>query len=199
MPIERTTVPLSSLGCGGGSRMLVERALLAVPGVLKAYVNPVTEMAYVEYDSTQCGEPQIRAAAGRTGFGEREPIQKPAAAERTTEPRSLQVGGFALTAGVWLAAAFALSALVRPLWLGLSGGGSVWALLVPGLDPWRWWSLPVGLAAALVYGLAGGWLFATLYNTLARRRPGRGFLRRPPAGHEAPNGRTGAFRAKGMI
>lgn len=199
MPVQHTTVPLNSLGCGGGSRTLVERALLAVPGVLKAYVNPVTEMAYVEYDPAQCGEPQIRAAVVRTGFGEREPIRKPAAAERTAEPRSLQVGGFALTAGVWLAVAFALSALVRPLWPGLSGAGSVWALVVPGLDPWRWWSLPLGLAGAFVYGLAGGWLFARLYNTLARRRPGRGSLRRPPAGHEAPNGRTGAFRPKGMI
>lgn len=197
MPIQRTTIPLSPLGCGGSGRTLVERALLAVPGVLQAYVNPVTEMAYVEYDSTQCAEPQIRAAAGRTGYGEREPIPRQAAQERKTEAPRLQICGFSLMAGVWLSAAFTLSALLRPLWPGLSGGGSVWALLVPGLDPWRWWSLPVGLAAVFVYGVAGGWLFATLCNTLARRRPGRGSLHRPSPGYDAQNRRAGASRPGG--
>lgn len=194
MPIQRATVPLSPLGCGGGSRTLVERGLLAVPGVLRAYVNPVTEMAYVEYDSTQCGETEIRAAVGRTGFGEREPIPERMTPERGIEGPSLQVRGFTLTAGVLVAGAFALSALVRPFWPKFTGAQSVWALLVPGLDPWRWWSLPVGLAAAFVYGLAGGWLFATLYNTLARRRPGRGPLGRAPARYHAKSDQAGASR-----
>ena len=45
----RVTLPIAGLTCGGGGALSVERALQALPGVIRAYVNPATEMAYVEY------------------------------------------------------------------------------------------------------------------------------------------------------
>jgi YHS domain-containing protein/copper chaperone CopZ len=48
---ERVTLPIFGLGCGGGGSITVERQLLRTPGVLWAYVNPATEMAYIRYHS----------------------------------------------------------------------------------------------------------------------------------------------------
>lgn len=48
---ERVTLPILGLGCGGGGSSTIERQLLRTPGVLWAYVNPATEMAYIEYHS----------------------------------------------------------------------------------------------------------------------------------------------------
>jgi len=36
--------------------------LQEVPGVLRAYVNPVTEAAYVEYDADHCSEADLERA-----------------------------------------------------------------------------------------------------------------------------------------
>lgn len=48
----RVTLPIIGFACGGGA-LTVERVLERQPGVLRAYVNPATEMAYVEYDGSQ--------------------------------------------------------------------------------------------------------------------------------------------------
>ena len=48
--LRRVTVPIYGLACGGGGALIAEHALARVPGVRRAYVNPLTEMAYVEYD-----------------------------------------------------------------------------------------------------------------------------------------------------
>ncbi len=45
----RATLPISGLICGGGGALTLERAIQALPGVIRVYVNPATEMAYVEY------------------------------------------------------------------------------------------------------------------------------------------------------
>lgn len=50
MTTMRTALPLSFRVCGGGDCLGVERVLRRTPGVQDAYVNPATEMAYVEYD-----------------------------------------------------------------------------------------------------------------------------------------------------
>ena len=41
----------------------IERALRRVPGVLDAYVNPVTELAYVDYDPAVSAQGQSSAQA----------------------------------------------------------------------------------------------------------------------------------------
>jgi copper chaperone CopZ len=50
MKTQHMTVPLDDLSCGGGGVLIIERALARTPGVRYVYVNPATEMAYVEYD-----------------------------------------------------------------------------------------------------------------------------------------------------
>jgi copper chaperone CopZ len=45
----------------------VEKALRDVPGVMRAYVNPATEAAYVEYDADRCSEADIEGAVASAG------------------------------------------------------------------------------------------------------------------------------------
>jgi copper chaperone CopZ len=73
---QRITLPIVGLGCGGGGSLTVERALAKLPGVVRVYVNPVTEMAYVEYDPAQAAPNQFTAAIERTGFGAGQPCPR---------------------------------------------------------------------------------------------------------------------------
>ncbi len=50
MKNQRITLPVFDLSCGGGGVLIIERALARTPGVVYVYVNPATEMAYIEYD-----------------------------------------------------------------------------------------------------------------------------------------------------
>ena len=43
----RVTLPLADLMRGGGDATTLERSLGEIPGVVHAYVNPSTEMAYI--------------------------------------------------------------------------------------------------------------------------------------------------------
>lgn len=65
---ERLTFAINGLACGGGGSLSAERALAKVPGVLVVYVNPATEMAYVEYDPQLMDTAQLVAAVERTGL-----------------------------------------------------------------------------------------------------------------------------------
>lgn len=67
--LAHTTLPLTDLGCGGGDALAVERELMRVNGVARVYVNPLTEMAYVEYDAALCSRAQLAAALRRAGHG----------------------------------------------------------------------------------------------------------------------------------
>jgi len=58
----RVTLPLANLMRGGGDAITVERALGEVPGVVHAYVNPSTEMAYIEYDPERTGVDSLKRA-----------------------------------------------------------------------------------------------------------------------------------------
>ena len=64
---KTTTVVLDSLKCAGGSAHSIESVLARVPGVLRAYVNPVVEMAFVEFDADRCTEADIAGAASSLG------------------------------------------------------------------------------------------------------------------------------------
>ena len=65
----RVTLPVYGLGCGGGGTLAVERALNKVPGVKRAYVNPLTEMAYIQYDPALTGPERLAAVIEGIGFG----------------------------------------------------------------------------------------------------------------------------------
>ena len=83
MTRKTTTVMLENAECAGGSTYTVEKALREVPGVLRAYVNPATEAAYVEYDADRCNETDLVGAVESVGV---HPL-RPAGARRTAVPR----------------------------------------------------------------------------------------------------------------
>lgn len=54
MDIKRgLQIPVYDLGCGGAGASTVERRLAATEGVVRVYVNPATETAYVDYDPAE--------------------------------------------------------------------------------------------------------------------------------------------------
>ena len=53
-------IPVIGLSLGGCGAEQAERALRAEPGVLYAYVNRATEMAYVRYDPDRIGHRGLR-------------------------------------------------------------------------------------------------------------------------------------------
>ncbi len=72
--LQRTTIPLHRLGCSAAARRRVEKELESLPGVATVYVNPLTEMAYVEYDPARTDPEQCIAAAARSGYLESRPV-----------------------------------------------------------------------------------------------------------------------------
>lgn len=77
----------------------------------------------------------------------------------------------ALAAGLWLPTIYAIC-IGALLLVGLPPGTGMywfWELLLIGVDPSRHWSLALGLLDAFLYGAAGGWAFAAIYNVLAPR------------------------------
>lgn len=68
MATQRITLPIDNLGCGGGGALTVEHALARLPGVARVYVNPATEMAYIEFDPAVTGPRHFIDALTRVGF-----------------------------------------------------------------------------------------------------------------------------------
>ncbi len=67
MPTSRTTLALSSQVCGG-EHLTIERILSDVEGVVAALVNPVSEMAYVEFDPARTDQAALFAVLKDAGF-----------------------------------------------------------------------------------------------------------------------------------
>lgn len=74
MTVRSITVPIEDFGCAGSGALIVERALVKVPGVLRVYVSAATEMAYVQYDADRCTVDALEEAVVRAGFHPGEPI-----------------------------------------------------------------------------------------------------------------------------
>ncbi len=69
MDVERRIqIPVNGLGCGGAGATTVERELAAIDGVLRAYVNPATETAYVDYDPAEVDVETLVRAVERAGY-----------------------------------------------------------------------------------------------------------------------------------
>lgn len=68
MKPQTATVSIVGLGCAGGGAGTVERALADAPGVLKVYVNPATEKAYVTFDPSRIGPEQLATIIRATGY-----------------------------------------------------------------------------------------------------------------------------------
>lgn len=66
MKTHHITLPIEDLRCGGA--LIVERALVRTPGVVRVYVNPATEMAYIEFEPTATDIGHLTAAIESAGF-----------------------------------------------------------------------------------------------------------------------------------
>jgi copper chaperone CopZ len=71
---QRLMIPIHDLGCGGAGATAIERELAASDGVLRAYVNPATETAYVDYDPAETDVLAITRAIERAGHRAGPPI-----------------------------------------------------------------------------------------------------------------------------
>ena len=65
---QRLIFPIYGLACGGSGTVDVERALERLPGVRRAYVNRLTEMAYVQLEGGEVRADQIAATVHDLGF-----------------------------------------------------------------------------------------------------------------------------------
>ena len=69
MDIKRgARIPILGLGCGGSGASAIERELAATDGVVKAYVNPATETAYVDYAPSEADAEALIRAIVRAGY-----------------------------------------------------------------------------------------------------------------------------------
>jgi Cu+-exporting ATPase len=76
MDIERgLRIPVLGLGCGGAGATTIERELAATDGVIRVYVNPATEMAYVDYDVSATDPWTLARAVERAGYQAGRPVE----------------------------------------------------------------------------------------------------------------------------
>lgn len=68
MAIEKVTAAIHGLTCGGGGALTLERALGGIPGVVRVYVSPATEVAYIEYDPGQVAWKDLEAVVRACGL-----------------------------------------------------------------------------------------------------------------------------------
>ena len=68
-------IPVLDLGCGGAGVQTVERELAATDGVVRVYVNPATETAYVDYDPAETDALALVRAVERAGFKAGHPVE----------------------------------------------------------------------------------------------------------------------------
>ena len=76
MDIKRgLQIPVYDLGCGGSGPSNVERVLAATNGVVRAYVNRLSETAHVDYDPAEVGPADMVRVIARAGYQPGRPIE----------------------------------------------------------------------------------------------------------------------------
>ena len=61
-------IPIEDLGCAASDAPVLERFLARTPGVVAVYVNPVTDIAYVEYDPARTDPWRLTLAVAAAGY-----------------------------------------------------------------------------------------------------------------------------------
>ena len=72
---RQVRIPVYGLGCGGAGATTIERELAATDGVLRAYVNPATETAYIDYDAAEIDPWSLARAIERAGYRPGRPVE----------------------------------------------------------------------------------------------------------------------------
>ena len=163
------TLPLKGIGCSVPAQRVVIERLYAIGGVLAAAVNPVTEMAYVQYDPTRCTEKDLVVAVWSTGYGDVQPAGTPAPPAPAVGGRSAEQA-FALAAGFWLATVFAICLAFRAAFPQADRAFSFWEAVLPGVTGVTLASVIVGAVESFALGFGGAWLFIVTFQALAPRR-----------------------------
>ena len=166
MTTQRITLPIYNLGCGGGGALSIERALAKVPGVPYAYVNPLTEMAYVEFDPALASPGRLAAVIAELGYGA--PKAEPRRAVTTTKQATARwdIQRLAMAAGFWLAALYIFCIAADLLLPNQAQMHRLWELLLIGVSWAAPWTLLLGLIEVFLYGAVGVWTFAAIYRAL---------------------------------
>lgn len=171
MTTQRITLPIYNLGCGGGGTLSIERALAKVPGVAYAYVNPLTEMAYIEFDPALANPEQLVAVIDHLGYGVPRVAPRRDHASAAGRPTANQwdTRQRAIAAGLGLAAIYALGVVVDLLFPHLFQIYRFWENVLIGVAWATPWTLLIGLVEAFLYGALVIWAFNAVYRAL----PGR--------------------------
>lgn len=72
---RRLRIPIFGLGCGGAGATTIERELAATDGVIRVYVNPATETAYVDYDRSETDAWTLARVVERAGYRAGRPVE----------------------------------------------------------------------------------------------------------------------------
>lgn len=163
----RLTVPLSALGCAAGEAQTVERVLRQAPGVASAYLNPVSDTAYIDYDPGVTDPARLRSALREAGF---RPAGVTSGSHRGARPvrPALDAIRLALVGGIWLLLLYSLCIALLVL-LGYPPGTGMfafWESFLIGFDGGSPRGILLGFVESFIYGAAGAWLFAAIYNLL---------------------------------
>lgn len=73
--IRGLRIPVYGLGCGGAGATSIERALAATDGVLRAYVNPATETAYIDFDPAETDASELARVIEQAGYKAGRPVE----------------------------------------------------------------------------------------------------------------------------
>jgi copper chaperone CopZ len=68
-------IPIYGFGCGGAGAATIERELAAADGVLRAYVNPATEIAYIDYDPAETDPWSLARVVEEAGYRAGDPVE----------------------------------------------------------------------------------------------------------------------------
>ncbi len=68
-------IPIYGLGCGGAGASTVERELTRTDGVLRVYVNPATETAYIDYHAAVTDASALARAIERAWYRAGRPVE----------------------------------------------------------------------------------------------------------------------------
>jgi len=170
MKSERITLPIYNLGCGGGGALAIEHALMKAPGVMQAYVNPLTEMVYIMYDPAAANPEQLAGVIDRIGYGAPHPARHDHTATTAPTPaHPWDKRRTALLAGLLLAAIYILGVVLDLLFPNQLQLYRLWEVLVIRV---RWatpWTVLFGLIEAFLLGALGAWGITAVYRTFSRR------------------------------